>query len=69
MSNSQFIAVVGAVILLLIGILLFERYADCQEKGGSFVMVYGDGIVAPRPRFLLECQIEQSPSHRPKAKP
>jgi hypothetical protein len=68
MSNSQFIAVVGAVILLLIGILLFERYADCQEKGGSFVMVYGDGIVAPTPRFL-ECQIEQSPSHRPKAKP
>jgi hypothetical protein len=57
MSNSQFIAVVGAVILLLIGILLFERYADCQEKGGSLVLLFGG---SPRLK-VLECQVGRSP--------
>jgi hypothetical protein len=38
MSNGQFVAVVGAVIISLIGTLLFERYADCQAKGGSLIM-------------------------------
>ena len=51
MSNSQFVAVVGAVIMFLIGTLLFERYADCQSKGGSLVM-------RPRP---LHCQTGSRP--------
>ena len=62
MSASQFTAIVGIIIVLLIGMLLFERYADCQEKGGSLVM-YG---VRSR---VLECQIDRSPSHSPTAKP
>jgi hypothetical protein len=66
-SASQFTAIVGIIIVLLIGMLLFERYADCQEKGGSLVMVYGGTGV--RTLRFLECQIDLSPSHSPTAKP
>jgi hypothetical protein len=74
MSNSQFAAVVGAVIILLIGMFLFEHYADCQAKGGSLVLEWGRKsphlpyTAWPTTRGL-ECQIEQSPSHSPTAKP
>jgi hypothetical protein len=50
MSNSQFTAVVGAVIVLLIGMTLFERYSACQEKGGRLVIVY-----------TMQCKIESPP--------
>jgi hypothetical protein len=40
MSNSQFSAIVGVIIILLIGMLLLERYRDCQEKGGSLVFLW-----------------------------
>jgi hypothetical protein len=65
-SASQFTAIVGIIIVLLIGMLLFERYADCQEKGGSLVMVYGVRFHGFR---FLQCQIDRSPSHSPTAKP
>jgi hypothetical protein len=55
MSTSQFTAIVDAVIVLLIEMLLFERYASCQEKGGNFVMVHGVRF------YFLECQNKQSP--------
>jgi hypothetical protein len=35
MTNKQFIALLGTVIVLLIGAMLLERYRDCQEKGGD----------------------------------
>jgi hypothetical protein len=36
MTNKQFIALFGTVIVLLIGAILLERYRDCQEKGGDY---------------------------------
>lgn len=38
MTNSPIRRRRRAVIIFLIGALLFERYTDCQAKGGSVVM-------------------------------
>jgi hypothetical protein len=35
MSNNQFIAIVGAIILLSIGAMAFQKMARCQESGGT----------------------------------
>ena len=48
MSNSQFTAIVGIAVALLIGMMLFDRYSARQEKGGSLVLV----------RRFLECKTE-----------
>jgi|AmaraimetFIIA100_FD_contig_91_926605_length_685_multi_3_in_0_out_0_1 hypothetical protein len=53
MSNSQFTAIVGVAIVLLIGMMLFERYSACQEKGGNFAFVHGVRF------YFFECQTKQ----------
>jgi hypothetical protein len=63
MSNSQFVAIVGAVIIFLIGTLLFERYADCQAKGGSLILSFGGFSFLNR--MVLECQVSPSPKANP----
>ena len=34
-SNTRFIAIVGAVIVILIGILLYQKILRCGEAGGA----------------------------------
>jgi hypothetical protein len=34
-SNSRFIGVVGAIIVLLIGIALYQKISKCSEEGGK----------------------------------
>jgi hypothetical protein len=36
MSNKQFLVLVGAMIVLLIGAIGVEHYHTCQEKGGVY---------------------------------
>ncbi|HKY86355.1 MAG TPA: hypothetical protein VJL90_06320 [Pseudorhodoplanes sp.] len=39
MTNKQFIATVGAAILLLLFFLGLEKYRDCQQFGGHYCKV------------------------------
>jgi hypothetical protein len=34
-SNTRFIAIVGAAIVVLIGILLYQKILHCQAAGGT----------------------------------
>jgi hypothetical protein len=34
-SNSRFIVVVGTIIVVLIGIALYQKISRCSEKGGK----------------------------------
>ena len=34
MSNARFVAIVGAAIVVLIGILLYQKILQCEATGG-----------------------------------
>ena len=40
MSNETFLGVVAAIILVLLGSMLFQKYQDCAEHGGKACPVY-----------------------------
>ena len=35
MSNSRFIAIVGAAIVVMVGILLYQKILRCEAAGGK----------------------------------
>jgi len=35
MSNKTFLAIVGAILIALIGSLMIRKYEDCAERGGK----------------------------------
>jgi hypothetical protein len=35
MSNNTFFVIVGAVIAVLLGSMLIQKYEDCAERGGK----------------------------------
>jgi hypothetical protein len=52
MSNTRFIAVVGAAIVVMIGILLYQKILRCNEAGGT-ACCFGrmcNQIVKPAPK-------------------
>jgi hypothetical protein len=44
MSNERFLGIVAAIILVLLGSMLFQKYQDCTEHGGKACPVSRGGV-------------------------
>jgi hypothetical protein len=52
MSNNRFLAIVGTVIVVLIGILTFQKLSQCAASGGTaccFARLCGAATGQPAP--------------------